>query len=182
MIVVPAEEADLPRLLKFRTDAATWLSRLGIDQWANPFPASHILASIRAGEVFLIKETPTSDASATVTLDRDADARLWMPDEQAEPALYLHKLAVDRKSAGDGLGMRIIDWAGDQAARAGARWLRLDAWTTNPRLHRYYLAQGFTHVRTSTEPGVVSGWAAQRPACRNNAHGLAQAPNPTEAA
>jgi GNAT superfamily N-acetyltransferase len=176
VIIVPAEEADLPRLLKFRTDAASWLKDRGTDQWAKPFPAEHILASIRRGEVFMIRETPLSDAAATITLDRDADPRLWSLAEVSEPAMYVHKLAVDRAHAGTGLGGVLLDWAGDQATRQGARWLRLDAWSTNSRLQAYYLEEGFTHVRTSDDPAVVSGWAAQRPACYQ-AH--PEAPHPT---
>lgn len=164
MIFVRAELADLHRLLKFRTNAAAWLNEMGIDQWSKPFPAGHIVQSIQRGEVFLIKESPASDAAATVTLDRDADARLWTPEERAEDALYVHKLSVDRKYAGADLGGLILDWCGDRAARVGAKWLRLDAWTTNPPLQTYYLKHGFTHVRTSDDPEVVSGWAAQRPA------------------
>ncbi|MER7316505.1 MULTISPECIES: GNAT family N-acetyltransferase [Streptomyces] len=174
MIIVTAQEADLHRLLKFRTDTSLWLGAQGIDQWAKPFPAEHILASIRAGEVFMIKEDPGSDAAATVTLDQDADERLWTPAERLEPACYVHKLTVDRAYAGTGLGSRILDWAGDQAAHRGAKWLRLDAWTTNPRLHAYYESQGFYHIRTSTDTNVVSGWVAQRPAALAE-HGLVDA-------
>lgn len=164
MIIVPAEEADLPRLVKFRTDASAWLRTRGTDQWAKPFPADHILGSIRRGEVFMIRQEPRADAVATITLDRDADARLWTPEEIAEPSLYVHKLAVDRTCAGTGLGGALLDWAGEQAVRQGVKWLRLDAWTTNQRLQAYYLEHGFVHVRTADDPEVVSGWAAQRPA------------------
>ncbi|MDT0432892.1 GNAT family N-acetyltransferase [Streptomyces salyersiae] len=173
MIIVPAQEADLHRLLKFRKDTSVWLGAQGIDQWAKPFPAEHILASIRAGEVYMVKEQPDADAAATVTLDQDADVRLWTAEERTHAARYVHKLTVDRKYAGTGLGARILDWAGDRAAREGAQWLRLDAWTTNPRLHAYYEAQGFEHIRTSTNPNVVSGWVAQRPA-KVADHGLMQ--------
>ncbi|WP_330335783.1 GNAT family N-acetyltransferase (plasmid) [Streptomyces sp. NBC_00536] len=171
MILVRAEEADLARLLKFRSDASAWLATLGTDQWAKPFPASHILSSIRRGQVYLAKDHPEKDAAATITLDRDADESLWTPDEVTQGAFYVHKLAVDRAHAGTGLGTRLLDWAGDEAARQGARWLRLDAWTTNTRLQEYYRAQGFTHVRTSRDPQVVSGWAAQRPS-RHADHGF----------
>jgi GNAT superfamily N-acetyltransferase len=178
VIIVPAELADLPRLLKFRTDAATWLAVLGSDQWSEPFPASHIAASIRRGEVFLIRDHPSADAVATVTLDQEADELLWTEEERSKDALYVHKLAVDRGYGGAGLGVRILDWAGDQAARRGAKWLRLDAWTTNPRLHRYYQELGFEHVRTVHDPEVGgSGWVAQRPAQSNTKHGLVVARN-----
>ncbi|MFD9453430.1 GNAT family N-acetyltransferase [Streptomyces sp. NPDC059985] len=171
MILVRAEEADLSRLLKFRTDASAWLSALGTDQWSKPFPASHILGSIRRGEVYLAKEHPEKDAAATITLDRDADPSLWTPTEVAQGALYVHKLAVDRAYAGTGLGTRLLDWAGDRAAQEGVRWLRLDAWTTNTRLQQYYRDHGFTHVRTNLDAQVVSGWAGQRPS-RHASHGF----------
>jgi GNAT superfamily N-acetyltransferase len=169
VIIVRAQPTDLPRLLRFRTDAAGWLQRRGTDQWAQPFPASNIAASIQAGEVFLFKEDPALDAVATITLDHTIDPELWdlwTPEERAERALYVHKLVVDRQHAGQDLGGRILDWAGDLAARQGERWLRLDAWTTNTRLHRYYLDHGFHHVRTTQDPNEVSGWLAQRPARR----------------
>lgn len=165
MILVRAELADIHRLLRFRADTAKWLSSLGIDQWALPFPAEHITQSIKAGEVYLLRETPTADAAATITLDSAADPLLWTEGEIQEPALYIHKLTVDRRYAGQNLGTRLIDWAGDQASQRGARWLRLDAWTTNPRLQRYYESQGFQHIRTVDDPEVGgSGWVAQRPA------------------
>ena len=172
MIITRAVPNDLPRLLRFRTDSARWLSAQGIDQWSKPFPPEHILDSIKAGEVYLVKASLSSPALATVTLDRNADDRLWTAEEREEPALYVHKLTVDRDTATRGMGSRLLDWAGDQAARHHCLWLRLDAWTTNPRLHAYYRKQGFRHVRTSAHPDVVSGWAAQRPVRRDDAHGL----------
>ncbi|WP_340559487.1 hypothetical protein [Streptomyces sp. GSL17-111] len=58
---------------------------------------------------------------------------------------------------GVNLGGRLLDWAGDRAWRAGAGWVRLDAWTSNERLHRYYLGQGFAHVRTVLEGAPDQG-------------------------
>ncbi|MGY4919999.1 GNAT family N-acetyltransferase [Streptomyces sp. 900116325] len=167
MIITPAKLADVPRLVQFRVDAAAWLAPLGTDQWSTPFPSDHIAASVNAGEVFLVKESEEGEAVATVTLDHRIDPEiwdLWTPEERAEPALYVHKLTVDRRYRGRDLGGQILDWAGDLAARQGARWLRLDAWTSNSKLHRYYLLHGFQHVRTTTDPDEVSGWLAQRPA------------------
>jgi hypothetical protein len=42
----------------------------------------------------------------------------------------------------------------------------VDVWTTNERLQHYYLAQGFTHVRTVVLPHNPSGALFQRPAQR----------------
>jgi len=83
--------------------------------------------------------------------------------------MFISKISVVRTHAGQNVGGRLLDWAGDRAHRAGATWLRLDAWTTNEDLQAYYLRQGFAHVRTVLDGSAiaggprVSGWLAQRP-------------------
>jgi hypothetical protein len=104
--------------------------------------------------------------AATITINRFAKPELWTPEEAAEPALYAHKVTVDRAYGGQGLGAELLDWAGTRAADEGADWLRVDVWTTNERLQHYYLKQGFTYVRTVVLPHNPSGALFQRPAQR----------------
>jgi hypothetical protein len=40
--------------------------------------------------------------------------------------------------------------------------IRLNCWSTNTRLHAYYIAHGFKHVRTADVPGRMSGALFQR--------------------
>ncbi|MBO7938919.1 GNAT family N-acetyltransferase [Streptomyces sp. S9] len=175
MIINSAGPHDLGKLLAFRQEAATWLRGLGSDQWSRPYPADKLLATIEAGTVFMLRDGHTT--AATITLTPEAEGGLWTDDELAEPSMFINKLTVARDYAGQNLGGRLLDWAGARAYRAGARWVRLDAWTTNEALQQYYLQQGFTHVRTVSE-GVavnggprVSGWLAQR-AARPAEHGF----------
>jgi GNAT superfamily N-acetyltransferase len=168
VIITPAEPHDLAKLLSFREEAAAWLRDLGSDQWSRPYPADKLLATIEAGTVFMLRDGHTT--AGTITLTSDAEEGLWTDDELAEPSMFVNKLTVAREYAGQNLGGRLLDWAGDRAHRACAQWLRLDAWTTNEGLQRYYLAHSFTHVRTVSEGTAVnggprvSGWLAQRPA------------------
>ncbi|MFF5401394.1 GNAT family N-acetyltransferase [Streptomyces misionensis] len=168
MIITHAETHDLAKLLAFREEAAAWLRALGSDQWSRPYPADKLLATIEAGMVFMLRDGKTT--AGTITLTPEAEEGLWTDDELAEPSMFVNKLTVAREYAGQNLGGRLLDWAGDRAYRSGARWLRLDAWTTNVGLQQYYLSQGFTHVRTERAGAAVnggprvSGWLAQRPA------------------
>nr|WP_202454975.1 GNAT family N-acetyltransferase [Streptomyces sp. SID8367] len=156
----------MAKLLAFREEAAAWLLQLGSDQWQRPYPADRLLATIEAGHVFMLRDGHVT--AATITLTPDAEEGLWTEEELREPSMFVNKLTTGREYAGQNLGGRLLDWAGDRAHRAGARWLRLDAWTTNEALQRYYLARGFRHVRTVREGGAVnggprvSGWLAQR--------------------
>ncbi|MGW2368265.1 GNAT family N-acetyltransferase [Streptomyces sp. NPDC001667] len=166
MIIAPAQPSDLVKLLDFRREAAAWLSELGSDQWSRPYPADRLLATIESGTVFMVRDGGTT--AATITLTPEAEDGLWSDVELSEPSMFINKLTVARTHAGQNLGGRLLDWAGDRAFRASAVWLRLDAWTTNDALQRYYLRQGFEHVRTVREGGAVnggprvSGWLAQR--------------------
>jgi len=168
-----------------RARTAAWLSKLGTDQWQRPYPADRLLATIEAGEVFMLRDGEAT--AATITLSTEAEEGLWTDEELREPSLFITKLTVARTHAGRNLGGRLLDWAGDRAYRAGAKWLRLDAWTTNRGLQRYYLGQGFEHVRTVTEGTAVnggprvSGWLAQRPVQAVN-HGFKdETPTPAPA-
>ncbi|MGW1472832.1 GNAT family N-acetyltransferase [Streptomyces olivaceus] len=168
MIITPAEPHDVAKLLSFREEAAAWLRGLGSDQWSRPYPADKLLATIEAGTVFMLRDGHTT--AGTITLTPDAEEGLWTDDELAQPSMFVNKLTIAREYAGQDLGGRLLDWAGDRAHQAGARWVRLDAWTTNEGLQRYYLTHGFTHVRTVREGTAVnggprvSGWLAQRAA------------------
>ncbi|MEU0285450.1 GNAT family N-acetyltransferase [Streptomyces sp. NPDC006147] len=168
MRIIPAQPEDVSKLVAFREEAAAWLTRLGSDQWQRPYPADRLLATIEAGTVFMIMDGEAT--VATITLTSEAEEGLWTERELQEPSMFINKLTVARGYAGRNVGGRLLDWAGDRAYRAGAKWLRLDAWTTNEGLQRYYVRQGFDHVRTVREGGAVnggprvSGWLAQRPA------------------
>jgi GNAT superfamily N-acetyltransferase len=170
-----AQPDDVAKLLAFRKEAAAWLRQLGSDQWQRPYPADRLLATIEAGAVFMVTDGGTT--VATITLDPQAEEGLWTEEELGEPSLFITKLTVARSHAGRNLGGKLLDWSSDRAYHAGAKWLRLDAWTTNEGLQQYYLRQGFEHVRTVREGSAVnggprvSGWLAQRLAAPVN-HGF----------
>jgi GNAT superfamily N-acetyltransferase len=166
VIIEPGRDRDLPAVLAMREEASRWLAERGVDQWREPWPSqeaqeARILASLRARETWMVRDTDGATA-ATVALDEHADPRLWDPDDRQQPALYLHRLIVRRPWAG--LGPRVLDWAARRAARLNKAWVRIDVWTHNYALHRYYLDHGFNHVRTLNLPDYPSGALFQRAA------------------
>ena len=169
MRIAQAVPDDLETLIAFRDQAANWLAARGIDQWSEPWPSDDLmvdgmLRNIQAGETFIVWDD--DKPAATITINRWAKPELWTEQERAEPALYAHKVTVDRAYRGEGLGAELLDWAGTKAADEGADWLRVDVWTTNERLQHYYLRQGFTYVRTVVLSHNPSGALFQRPAQR----------------
>lgn len=141
-------------------EASKWLASRGIDQWQYPPHRDRIIKAIERGECFLAfrKGQPVG----TIQVDDYADPEFWKEEDHPEDAVYVHRMAVSRSTAGRKVGTELLDWAARQAADAGKSMLRLDAWKTNRRLHQYYLGMGFEFVRIVDLPHRKSGALFQR--------------------
>lgn len=171
MIITRARMCDVDVIMSWRRERVAWLAARGEDQWSIPLPRSAVAATVAAGQTWMVWDG--DDPAATITLtawvdvdalwkpDRDPEA-LWYPQDDPADAIYAAKMIAPLARSGGSLGREMLDWAGGQAYEAGVTWLRLDAWTTNRRLHDYYRGQGFRHVRTVASR--VSGACFQRPA------------------
>jgi GNAT superfamily N-acetyltransferase len=165
MVIRRPTPAGLPEVLAVLREAQDWLHGQGYDQWPDGSPnfgPERVGAQIGRGEFWLAADG--RGPVATIAVSREGDPGFWTPAELAEPAVYLSKAAVVRRRAGEGIGALMLRWAGDKAARGGAKWLRLDAWRTNTALHAYYRSQGWAYLRTEHTPGRNSGALFQRPA------------------
>ncbi|MFG1608344.1 GNAT family N-acetyltransferase [Actinoplanes sp. NPDC049265] len=161
LVIRAARESDRDIVAGLWNGASAWLRQLGQDQWQYPVKLDGIEAAIEAGTCWLIEQPPYVTV-ATVTLDRFADPRLWLPEDKPEDGRYVHRLVVSRDAGIRHLGSAVLDWASMRTEAAGARWLRLDAWTSNTQLHKYYLEHGFHLVRTVQAPGIPSGVLFER--------------------
>lgn len=172
MIVTRARLDDVEVIMSWRRERVAWLSARGEDQWSVPLPRSAVAATVAAGQTWLVWDG--DDPVATITLSGwpdveglwkpsfDSEDALWYPEDNPADALYAAKMMTPLSLAGTGLGTEMLAWAGGRAFDAGLQWLRLDAWTSNPRLHDYYRRLGFRMVRMVETR--VSGACFQRPA------------------
>lgn len=156
-----ATSADTDAIIGLRHHAESWLKNVGIEQWTvRSTGERNIRDAVRAGTTYVIT-TGAGDIVASLALDA-ADLDFWNPAEAAEPALYLYKFMIRSDRRGRGLGDVLLDWCCGRAELVGARWLRLDCWRSNTRLHEYYQRRGFEPVDVRTAPGRQSGALFQR--------------------
>jgi hypothetical protein len=58
----------------------------------------------------------------------------------------------------------LIDWAGLHAQGLyGAKWIRIDVWSSNIALHDYYSRNGFQRCGSCVDPDYPSGALFQKP-------------------
>ncbi|MFJ9702162.1 GNAT family N-acetyltransferase [Streptomyces fradiae] len=157
-----ATAEELPTVEGLLIEASEWLASQGSDQWQFPPHRDRIRKAIEHGECFLMVDDE-GRATGTITVDDYADPEFWTEADDPGSALYVHRMATSRAAAGQDLGAVMLDWATKRAAQQGKAWLRLDAWKTNPGLHRYYERQGFIFVRLVDLDHRKSGALFQRP-------------------
>jgi GNAT superfamily N-acetyltransferase len=155
-------EDDIIEVATLWNRSAAWLRSRGLDQWQYPVKWENIRRTAANGTCWLV----TADDGRTVgtiTVESEADP-YWLPSDDPDDALYIHRMVVDNGARGSELGSALLDWAARRARRAGKSWLRLDAWKSNPALHKYYLDRGFRLVRIDDDPSDPSGACFQRAA------------------
>lgn len=157
----------MPVIIDFIDDAAGWLASKGTDQWAKPWPNrpardSRVERGIRHHCTWMVEDE--GRPVATLSCRPAGNRTLWTESELAEPAVYASRLIVSRSHSGQDLGAELLDWAGLWAARQyGARWIRIDVWTTNTMLHNYYEKRGFEFVRRCESVDSPSAALFQKP-------------------
>lgn len=143
-----ASPDDYEAVIGLRMEAEEWLRTMSTDQWAAAWPSEDVLEqrireAIRAGRTWIVWDGAAAAATITVSPNHH---EIWPEENRRDRAVYVRRLVVSRdpKYAGHGLGAQLLNWAGLRASgEYGARWVRVDIWTTNTKLHKYYRDQGF---------------------------------------
>jgi GNAT superfamily N-acetyltransferase len=145
MTVRPAQESDIEAILTIWAEADEWMRQRGIEPGAPPMPLRNIVSNrIQDDACYVVrKDGPPSKVVGTITLEW-ADDGVWS-DRSPDDACYVHGLATERASAGQGIGVALLRWAEDMALAAGKSYVRLDCNATNPALRAYYEHAGLTH-------------------------------------
>ena len=165
-----ATTEDFDTVRGFIDEAAAWLRTKNTNQWAAPWPDpaardARVMRGLAGEKTWIVRDGDV--AAATVTLTPRLNPKVWSRPactcDLGERAVYAHRLITARSYHGQGLGAQLIDWAGLRArGEYGARWIRIDVWTTNAELHDYYRKTGFEPCGECADPAYPSGKLFQK--------------------
>ena len=163
-----ATPENMKILLRLIRGAKEWLADKGADQWQKPWPDiagrdARVWRGLEVGATWIA--WIGRRAAATVTVARTPNLAVWQGAECTvdDPAIYAHRLIIDRQFAGWGLGAELIDWTGLRAHQEyGAKWIRIDVCSSNISLHDYYRKRGFEPCGEAPDPDYPSGKLFQK--------------------
>jgi GNAT superfamily N-acetyltransferase len=174
MRIALATTENFDTVLGLIDEAAAWLRTRDTNQWAAPWPNraerdARVMRGLAGKKTWIVWDDDV--AAATVTLTPKLNPRVWSRPactcDLGERAVYAHRLITARSHASLGLGAQLIDWAGLRARYDyGAKWIRIDVWTTNTALHDYYGKTGFEPCGVCEDPDYPSGQLFQKRTAR----------------
>lgn len=138
-----ATASDLQAVISTLQEAAQWLQNAGRPLWsATEFGHERVSREIGAGAYWLARPgTGSSEVAGVMRLDLE-DPHCW-PEIAAGTSVYLHKLAVRRAWAGQGVSTALLNFARERARTLQLSHLRLDCVADRKALRAIYERFGF---------------------------------------
>ncbi len=146
-----ARPEDIPVVEDILLDAAAWMDRTGNPQWTREQVSWERLRQSYPIDAFRIAETEGQPAGCIALLAQDP---LFWPELPENASLFLHKLAVKRVFAGQGVSDALLAYAQRESVRRGIGALRLDCRADRPKVRALYERHGFVCVRQALVFGV----------------------------
>jgi GNAT superfamily N-acetyltransferase len=160
-MLIQLDESHRELVYQVRDLAGEWLATKGTDQYRGSLDMAQVHANIDHDFdkfPFVSWEVDGRVVAMMAIIDPEAD--FWTPEELAEPQTYISRFFVVEH--GMGYGSALLGAVTEQARKDGNRWIRLNYWSTNTKLHDYYVAHGFEHLRTCNVVGRMSGTLFQK--------------------
>lgn len=144
--------ADLPLIFQLFDAAIVYQEKNGYELWPR-FSESLILEEISGKRHWKVLE---GEAIAGVFSVMYNDPVIWLERDQ-DPAVYLHRIAVNPSFKRKGLMPAIREWAKEHAVQQEKEFVRMDTWGNNENLRKYYESCGFDYLGKQQLPETEQG-------------------------
>lgn len=141
LVIREASPVDTPMIADTLIEAAKWVEQLdGTVMWIEgELEEDRVRAEVNGG-MFVVAEIEGQIAGA---LRFQLEDQLFWPDLDSRDSAFVHRLAVRRAFARQGVSTALLEWTVDRAHALGKRYLRLDCDAERSRLRAFYERFGF---------------------------------------
>ncbi|HLP12768.1 MAG TPA: GNAT family N-acetyltransferase [Flavobacteriales bacterium] len=141
MEIVNCTQVDLDLIFDLFKSAIDYQKRKGYDLWPL-FSREMVEKDIADGRQWKILEEGNVLCVFAVMYN---DPVIWL-ERDADPAVYLHRIAINPMHKGKRMMEVIRAWALNHAKRNGKKYVRMDTWGNNETLRNYYINCGFHYI------------------------------------
>jgi GNAT superfamily N-acetyltransferase len=122
-------------------EAARWVEALdGTTMWVDgELTGDRVALEVEAGFFFVAE----CDGDVVGAVRFQLEDELFWPDLDTDDSAFVHRLAVRRRYAGQGVSTALLQWAADHARSLGKHYLRLDCDEERSALRAVYERFGF---------------------------------------
>ena len=149
------KQEDIPAIFSLYDEATDYQKKVGNNHWLG-FEAEVIAKEVDEGRHFKILLDGMIGGTFVITFDDHLIWKTW----KADPAVYIHRIAISQASRGNNLVKHIIGWAKKYAERFQLRYIRIDTSSGNDRLINYYVKCGFAVTSTDSTVEFTPGLPA----------------------
>ena len=138
---------DLDAILKITKSCAEQMISKNIFQWNDSYPNRKAFENdIHNGWLYAREEKRKIIGSICVSdfMDEEYLAVRWLSTNNNN--IYIHRLAVDPTSQGQGFGQDMMNFAENFAKRKNYQSIRLDTFSMNVRNQRFYKQRGYKRL------------------------------------
>ena len=138
---------DLDAILKITKSCAEEMISKNIFQWNDSYPNRKAFENdIHNGRLYVREEKRKIIGSICVSdfMDEEYLAVRWLSTSNNN--IYIHRLAVDPTSQGQGFGQDMMNFAENFAKRKNYQSIRLDTFSMNVRNQRFYKQRGYKRL------------------------------------
>ena len=142
-----AKERDLKRVVSITNACAVHMISKKIFQWDENYPNIEIFKDdVKNKSLFVIEDNELIMGCICISLKIDdvyKDVKLLTPNRNN---VYLHRLAIHPNFQGQGLALKLMEYAEDFTIKNGCISIRLDTFSGNPKNNKFYTLQGYTKL------------------------------------
>jgi GNAT superfamily N-acetyltransferase len=140
-VIRQATVDDTTALVATLTEAAEWVHQLdGSVMWVEGELDEHRVRAEAEAGMFVVAQ---ADGAVVGAIRFQLEDQLFWPDIDGGDSAFIHRLAVRRSNAGQGISVALLQWAADRARALGKAFLRLDCDAHRTRLRELYERFGF---------------------------------------
>ena len=142
----PARPEELDTIWPLVCRAVARMNQQGNPQWGSDYPTRALYAGdIARGQLYAALVDGALAGVACVNTDESPEYAP-LPWTTAQPALVIHRMAVDPAFQHQGVGSALFTFAQDLAFRRGLEAMRIDTYSLNHTMQALIRRMGFQQV------------------------------------